>query len=244
MSKRIRAIRLKRAAWCAGLLATMIAQPVWAGPPYLTDDPEPTDLHHWEIYNFVSGERDPGASSVDLGEDINYGAAKDLQLTMVLPLHQETGAPLDVGNVELGAKYRFAHQLPGTVSADVSFFPTVILPTGRGASRAQLLLPLWLQRDFGPWSLFGGGGYTLNPGPGNRNFAAVGVVVARTLRPGFQLGLEVNHQGSTAVDDRSVTALNLGSTIHIKGPFSWLASLGQGLNRRQTVFYTSLKLDL
>ncbi len=75
-------------------------------------------------------------ASVDLGEDINYGAAKDLQLTMVLPLHQETGAPLDVGAVELGAKYRFLHQRAGKLSVDASFFPTVILPTARGASRA------------------------------------------------------------------------------------------------------------
>ena len=222
----------------------MIAQPAWAGPPYLTDDPQPTDLHHWEIYNFVTGERDPGAASVDLGEDLNYGAAKDIQLTMVLPLHQETGEPVAVGDVEFAAKWRFAHQHPGTLSLDASFFPRLFVPTGRNSSRAQLLLPIWLERDFGPWSLFGGGGYTFNPGPGNRNFAQAGVVIARTVRPGFQLGLELYNQSSSAIGNRAVTGLNLGSTIHIKGPFSWLTSLGQGLNRRQTVFYTALKLDL
>jgi hypothetical protein len=229
---------------CAGLLLAMMAQPVSAGPPYLTDDPATTDPHHWEIYNFAIGERHPGESSLDLGEDLNYGAAKDLQLTMVLPLHRETGAPLDAGNVELAAKWRFAHQQSGTLSVDASFFPRVFLPTGRGGGRVQLLLPIWLERDFGQWSLFGGGGYTLNPGPGNRNFVESGVALARKLRPGFQLGLELYHQTSSEVGDRAVTGLNLGSTIHIKGPFSWLASLGQGLNRRQTVFYTALKLDM
>jgi hypothetical protein len=229
---------------CAGLLAVTIAQPAYAGPPYLTDDPEPTDLHHWEIYNFVAGERDADEFSLDAGEDINYGAAKDLQLTMVLPLHQETGQPLDVGNVELGVKWRFARQHPGTPSVDASFFPSVSVPTGRGASRAQLRLPIWLQRDFGPWSVFGGGGYTLNPGPGNRNFAQAGVAITRTMQPGFQLGVELYDQTSSAQDERAITGVNVGSTIHIKGPFSWLMSLGQGINRRQTVFYSALKLDL
>lgn len=222
----------------------MIAQPVHAGPPYLTDDPEPTDPQHWEIYNFVGGQREPAGNSVDLGEDINYGPAPDLQLTMTLPLHQETGTSLVAGNVELAVKWRFARQHPGTSSVDASFFPRLILPTGREASRVQLLLPIWVERDFGPWSVFGGGGYTLNPGRGNRDFAALGVVVARTVLPGWQLGVELNRQGATAVGDRTVTALNIGSMIHITGPFSWLASLGQGLDRRQTVFYTSLKLDL
>jgi hypothetical protein len=92
--------------------------------------------------------------------------------------------------------------------------------------------------------VFGGGGYTLNPGRGNRNFAQAGVVVARTVLPGWQLGLEFYDQTSSAAGQRAVTGLNLGSTVHIKGPSSWLMSLGQGLNRRQTVYYTSLKLDL
>lgn len=238
------ASKAKLSAWCCAGLLAWLAPPAWAGPPFLTDDPEPTDPHHWEIYNFVTGEADPGASSLDLGADLNYGAAKDLQLTAVLPLHRETGAPLDVGDIELAAKWRFARQHAGTVSVDASFFPRLFLPTGRGAGRAQLLLPIWLARDFGPWSLFGGGGYTFNPGSGNRNFAQAGAVIARTVRPGFQLGLELYYQTASAVGHRAVTGLNLGSTVHIKGPFSWLTSLGQGLNRRQTVFYTALKLDL
>ena len=32
------------------------AGPAFAGPPYLTDDPVPTDTGHWEIYAFTAGE--------------------------------------------------------------------------------------------------------------------------------------------------------------------------------------------
>ena len=218
--------------------------PALAGPPFVTDDPEPTDLHHWEIYNFASGGRDEGVTSLDAGVDLNYGAARDVQLTATLPLHTETAEPLDAGDVELAVKYKFLHQREGALSADVSLFPRVFLPTGRGSRRAQLLLPLWAQRDFGKWSVFGGGGYTLNPGPGQRDYWQQGFAVTRQLRPGWQLGVEYYGQGRVSADDRPVQGVNLGTIIHLHGPFSLLASAGQGLSRRQTIFYAALKLDL
>lgn len=228
----------------AGALALALPTSALAGPPYVTDDPEPTDPGHWEIYNFASGSHDEDGASLDTGVDLNYGAARDLQLTATLPLHRETGQPLDVGNVELAIKYKLLHQHEGTASLDLSVFPRVFLPTGRGEQRAQLLLPVWAQRDFGKWSLFAGGGYTLNPGAGNRDYWQQGFAVTRDVRPGFQLGLEYYGQGRTSVDDRPVHGLNLGTIIHIHGPFSLLGSFGQVLSRKQTIFYTALKLDL
>lgn len=225
-------------------LAALPASPARAGPPFVTDDPEPTDLKHWEIYNFVSGTREFGADALDGGVDLNYGGARDLQLTATLPLHVESGAPLDSGSVELAVKYRFAHQAPDRISADIALFPRVILPTARGARRAQVLLPIWLQRDFGKWSLFGGAGYTLNPGPDQRNYWQQGLVLTRQMRPGLQLGLEYYGQARTSVDDRPVHGANLAAIVHIHGPFSWLVSAGKGLNRPQTIAYTALKLDL
>jgi hypothetical protein len=231
-------------AFALALAGAMLPVPALAGPPFVTDDPEPTDLHHWEIYNFALGGRDDGVTSLDAGVDLNYGAARDVQLTATLPMHTETAEPLDVGDVELAAKYKFLHQHEGTFSADVSLFPRVFLPTGRGSRRAQLLLPVWAQRDFGKWSVFGGGGYTLNPGAGQRNYWQQGVAVTRELRAGWQLGLEYYGQGRASDDDRAVQGVNLGTIIHLHGPFSLLGSVGQGLSRRQTIFYTALKLDL
>ena len=45
------------------LLATGIATPALAGPPFVTDDPEPTDLHKWEIYNFALGTIENGTAA-------------------------------------------------------------------------------------------------------------------------------------------------------------------------------------
>ena len=47
-----------------------------AGPPYLTDDPVPTDTGHWEIYAFATGEGPRLDVDADAGLDLNYGAIK------------------------------------------------------------------------------------------------------------------------------------------------------------------------
>lgn len=226
----------------AALLLT-VPTAAWAGPPFVTDDPEPTELHKWEIYNFAGFSRADGVSALDTGVDLNYGAVKDVQLTVVLPLHTETGQPLDVGDVQMAAKFKLLHQKPGTASVDLTFFPRVFLPSGRGSRHTQLLLPLWVQRDAGKWSVFGGGGYTVNPGAGDRDYWVRGVVVTRAVRDGFQLGLEYYGQGAAADGERRIDGINLGMVIHLSGPYSLLASFGQGLNRPQTIAYTALKLD-
>ena len=230
------------AAFLMVMLAVM-ATAARAGPPFVTDDPEPTELHKWEIYNFAGFSRVDGVNAFDTGIDLNYGAVKDVQLTMVLPLHTETGQPLGPGNVQMAAKVKLLHQKPGTASVDLTLFPRVFLPTGRGSRHTQLLVPIWVQRDAGKWSVFGGGGYTINPGAGNHDFWVRGLAVTRAVRNGFQVGLEYFGQGVSGDGERRLDGINLGTVIHIAGPYSLLASFGQGLNRPQTIAYTALKLD-
>jgi hypothetical protein len=33
-----------------GLGVLLISTRAWAGPPYVTDDPEPVEYRHWEVY--------------------------------------------------------------------------------------------------------------------------------------------------------------------------------------------------
>ncbi|MDE2411407.1 MAG: hypothetical protein KGM18_06470 [Sphingomonadales bacterium] len=231
---------------CRLLAAPLLAMPVaaFAGPPFLTDDPQPTELHHWEIYDFVSGEGADGQTSLAGGLDLNYGAVRDVQLTVVLPLEKEPGLPLHGGDIELAAKFRFLDHRDRSVPVDVSFFPRVFLPTGRDSHRTRLLLPLWVEHDAGAWQIFGGGGYTLNPGPGQRDYWQQGVAVNRAINERLQLGLEYFGQQADVTGGRATHLLNLGATLRIGGPFSLLGSFGRGLNRRQTVFYSALKFDL
>ena len=64
---------------------TLLTTPAWAGPPYITDDPEPTELKQFEIYLFATGSEARDGSEAAAGIDFNYGACPDLQLTAAPP---------------------------------------------------------------------------------------------------------------------------------------------------------------
>jgi hypothetical protein len=223
---------MRTAAAAALGLALACATPALAGPPYVTDDPEPTDLHHWEIYQFTEGVHTPGDTGGEAGLDLNYGAARDLQLTAVVPLgydisdHGGTG----MGSVELAAKLKLLHQ--DASGLDLAIFPRLFLPTPEarfGPRHVNLLLPVWAGRDFGHWSVFGGGGYTLNPGADQRNFWTSGVAVTRQVSERLTFGGEVYHQGPDATDARAFTGLNLGVTYQMTPHWALLASGGPGI---------------
>lgn len=241
------------AAMIAGLCLT--ATPAVAGPPYLTDDPEPTDLGHWEIYNYGAGLNLHDGFSGQGGIDINYGAAKDLQLTAVFPLAVQnpsgltarglTGGP---GVIELAAKYKIVHQAENGWVPDICIFPRVFVATDTrfGSGHPNLLLPVWAEKDFGPWSVFGGGGYQINPGADERGFWQGGVTVTRNMTKRLQLGAELFSQGPDTRHGGGYTALNLGLQYKLIEHWSLLASGGpvrEQSGASGQVFYLALKAD-
>jgi hypothetical protein len=241
----MRQMRLLGAA-ALGLLASAAS----AGPPYATDDPEPTDTGHWEIYAFGAGGLAGGEFDGSAGLDLNYGPVENVQLTATLPVdvNADGTSHAGLGDVEIGVKYRFFHDQDAGVS--IAVFPRVFLPTaGRqlGSGRVGLLLPAWAQKDFGPWSLFGGGGYSINPGSGNRDYWQGSVALTRTISPRLSIGGEITHQGPDAIGARSTTAANLGGIYRLGGPFSILASGGPAFEHQrdgaQFQFYAALGLS-
>lgn len=232
-------MRLSRLRWTAH------AAPAWAGPPYVSDDPEPTEARKWEVYSFVSAAHVPRLTAGDAGLDINYGEFKDLQLTLVVPLSYErsAGTRVGLGDLELAAKYKLVRQKEGTWLPDVAVFPRVFLPTsgrGFGADRASLFLPIWAQKDLGKWSVFGGGGYDINPGPGKRNFWLTGVAATRQISERLSLGAEVYHQTPDAEDAKPFTGLNFGMSYRLNPHWSLLASGGPGVqNSREQGQYSA-----
>jgi hypothetical protein len=226
----------------AGLILAAIAVPASAGPPFLTDDPDPTDLGHWEIYAFTGGEARHSTLDADVGLDLNYGAAKDVQLTATLPLsfaHAPlTGWRSGTGDVELGVKYRFFRDEGRGLSAAI--FPRAILPTAGHSpgGKTRFLLPLWVGKDFaGGTSLFGGGGYLINPGPGNRDFWQAAVAITHDLRDGVSVGAEIAHQGADTAGGTAQTHAGVGSILHIAGPASLLVSGGPTWSDHRTGYH-------
>jgi hypothetical protein len=227
----------KAAFWIGAGLAAALGGAAWAGPPFVTDDPEPTDLGHWEIYNFVQFAGTPGVTAGQAGLDINYGGAKDLQLTAVVPLDYASGQKTALGDIELAAKYKVLHQAEGSWTPDVAFFPRVFTPTAPrqfGPQTTSVFLPVFAQKDLGKWSVFGGGGWEYNPGAGNRNFWLTGLTLTRELSEKLTVGAEVYHQTPATIDARAFTGVNLGVLYKLTEHWAFISAAGPGLqNARQ-----------
>ncbi len=232
-------------AWpIACLLTVLLARPALAGPPYVSDDPQPTDLHHFEIYTFSNGTSTRSGSSGEMGIDFNYGAAPDLQLTATLPAGFDSpaggGVTLGPSNVELAAKYRFLHQ--DSFGFDVAVFPRVFLPSGSnsvGENNASLLLPIWVQRDWGSgWSTFGGGGCTISARRA-QNFCMAGGVLNYQVLPKLQLGAELFHQTADGNGTPASTSLGVGARYDLNETYHLLGYVRRGIeNTTETDRYS------
>lgn len=231
----------------SGIGLTVAAVPAQAGPPYLTDDPVPTDPRHWEIYAFTAAEGRRSTLDGDSGLDLNYGPIKNVQLTATLPISfshaRHEGWTSGTGDVEFGMKLRFFHDEKRGLSASV--FPRVILPTAAHSAgeKARLLLPMWVGEDFaGGTSVFGGGGYLINPGSGNRNYWQAAIAVTHDLSKQVSIGAEVTRQGADSAGGTAQTRAGVGSIVHLAGPASLLVSAGPTWSEHRTGyrFYSAL----
>ncbi len=214
---------MRRVLW----LTALFAAPALAGPPYETDDPQPTERGHWEVYAFGAREGAGADFGGSYGFDLNYGPVENVQLTATLPISYANGTGSAIGDVQLGVKYRFIHNEKSGV--DVAIFPRVILPTaakGFGTGRASFLLPVWAQRTMGRWAVFGGGGYTINPGVGQRNFALAAVAVTRQMSGQLTLGIEASRTGPDAVGARASMSFGIGASLKLNDNLALLASGG------------------
>lgn len=201
----------------------------------MTDDPEPTELRHWEIYAPLFEIEGKGSNyEGSLGTEFNYGAAPDIQITAAVSLaysHDHGGLHSGLGDLEVSAKYRFYHDEAAGIQ--MAAFPGISIPTathGLGSDHVTALLPIWAQKDFDHWSIFGGGGYAINPGAGNRDYWTGGIAVAREVSANLLIGIEVDRQGADEVGGRASTSLGAGAIVQLPKPFRLLASGGPTFN--------------
>ena len=226
-----------------------LVRPARAGPPYVSDDPEPTDSRHFEIYTFNSGTTTRDGTGGQSGIDFNYGAAPDLQLTATVPAGFEPaaggGTDFGLSNVELAAKYRFLHQ--DGFGLDVSVFPRIFLPSGSngiGDNRASLLLPVWVQKDWsGGWSAFGGGGCTVSEWRAV-DFCQAGAVLTYQFLPKLQIGTEIFHQTADSRGTPATSSVGVGWRYDLDDHFHLLGYVRRGIENAaatdQYSWYTSV----
>lgn len=219
-----------------GILLSATAS--WGGPPFFTDDPVPVGLHNWEFYLASQHFLTAGALSGTLPHvEANYGAVPNVQLHLILPMAytKPNGMPFQYGpgDIELGVKFRFLGET--RTRPQVGVFPHLELPAGSpgrglGAGHVQAFLPVWLQKSWGAWTTYGGGGYWINPGQGNRNYWMFGWEAQRDLSKSLTVGAELIGHSPSAVGASGETGINLGALVAVGKGQVLMASAGRDLH--------------
>lgn len=232
---RTRLLALLALCLARSAVTTLVA---WAGPPFQTDDPEPVDFRHYELYTFGSADG-TGVEMDTAGPalEFNWGVVPNVQLHMIIPAaaifpsndakYAPSGAgpaAFGLGDIELGVKYRFVQE--GKHRPMIGTFTMFEVPSGNptdglGVGRGWAKLPIWAQKSFGPWTTYGGVGETINTAPGYRNFTYGGWLVQRDLGRKLTLGTEVfSHarEGLATAQTRSATLVDLGGYYYFRNP--------------------------
>jgi hypothetical protein len=211
-----------------------------AGPPFLTDDPEPVELRHVEINVIDQQTRAADGRSGSISGEVNVGCEAETQCHVAVPVGfvQASGGPwrAGLGDVELGVKYRFLDRPDDGWSAAV--YPTFVLPTGDagrglGSTGVQLLLPLWVQRASGQWSWDAGVALLIDRASGARNSWFTGLLARRAFGDRLSVGAELFSRTSTAAGGPSTAGFNVGAIVNVSPHQNLLISAGRGLLRVQ-----------
>jgi hypothetical protein len=233
--------RVVRVRAVLAVLALGACGAVIAGPPFLTDDPEPVDRHHAEV-NLIAQQTDAfGGRAGSATGEVNLGCAAETQCHVAVPIafdHADGGSSqAGLGDIEFGVKYRFLDHPDDGWSAAV--YPTLDLPTGNadrglGNGRAQLLLPLWVQRAVGAWTLDAGIARLINRAPDAHDSWFAGVLAQRSFGDGLSVGAEVFRRTSMAIGEPSATGFNVGAIVSVAPHQNLLVSAGRGLTHVET----------
>jgi hypothetical protein len=242
----------------------------WAGPPFVTDDPEPVEYRHWEFYiasqfNYSKGN----ISGTSPHVEINYGVIPDVQLHVIAPVAYSItrGKEIDLqiappftydstkwnraqfgyGDTEIGMKVRFLHE--SNRVPQLGIFPMIEAPTGSKAlgfsGLPQLYLPLFIQKSWDRLTTYGGGAFWYNPGKNNRNFWFAGWLLQYKITSHFTLGGEVFYYSPDSRGADYRISANLGTIIDFNENWHLLFSAGRDIKGPNILFsYLSIQLTI
>lgn len=226
------------------IVLLIFIQKSFAGPPFLTDDPEPVPLKHWEYYiSSINNFQSDAWSGTSPHFEVNYGLIRNMQVHLLLPvnylhmLHQTT--KFGYADTEFGIKYRFIRETKNR--PQVGTFPIFEIPTVKNDAfsdgKVKVFIPVWAQKSWDKLTTYGGAGYTINPGTGNKNPAFLGWELQYDFSQVVTLGGEIYFQSADAVDSKSTTAFNIGGSVNFSEQFHIIYSLGHSITNNN--FFSS-----
>jgi|SRR5262249_11214412 len=207
--------------WFAGigigfLLATGFTH---AGPPFVTDDPEPPPPGGWEINVPFIVERTPGTTEMDAPLfDLNYGLP-NIQLKLEIPIkivHGDSdGTAAGAGDLLIGVKWRFFNSEKSQLQFGI--YPQVLAPSGDharglGEGHTAFVFPVVAEKSWDKWTLYGNVGFWWQSAVETRNYVYAGAVLEREINERLELGVELFGNSPKERGGRSDIAFNIGGT--------------------------------
>ena len=212
--------------------------------------PSQCRIQHFEFYNVSLGTAIRGDTQGEAPAwEYNYGIIPNGQAHIIAPLTFDTQAgSYGYGDTELGFKYRLVDEDKNDWRPMLGVYPLVELPTGDvtrglGAGYVRAYFPLWIQKSFGEWTTYGGGGYWINHGDGtaDRDYWFFGWLLQRQVTKQLAIGGEIFHQTSTVafgatnpIYTQPTTGFNLGAIYDFDDDHHLLVSVGAGLQNAST----------
>jgi hypothetical protein len=126
--------------------------------------------------------------------------------------------------MEFGLKYGFIKQT--SRRPQIGTFTMLEVPTedstkGLGVGRVWYKLPLWVNKDWGHWTVDGGAGYQLVKQTGFNSFPCGGWLIKRDVGKRLEVGPEVfshGREGMATPQTESSTMIDAGGYFHFKNP--------------------------
>jgi outer membrane putative beta-barrel porin/alpha-amylase len=219
-----------------GLGCLVMIDLVRAGPPFVTEDPEPPPPGGWEINVPFILERTPGETEMNAPLfDLNYGLP-NIQLKLEIPVeivHDDSdGTVSGAGDLVLGVKWRFLNNERSQFQ--LGTYPQVLAPTGDhsrglGQGGSAFVLPLVAQKNWDKWTLYGNVGYWWQAGAQNRDYVYAGAVLEREINEHLELGVELFGNSPKERGRRSELAFNVGGSLKLNKHLNLLFTGGRDI---------------
>lgn len=233
-----------------GIGCLLAPGPVQAGPPFVTDDPEPPPPAGWEINVPFIIERTPGTTEMDAPLfDLNYGLP-DIQLKLEVPIkivHEDSNGTLaGAGDLLIGVKWRFFYSEKSQLQLGI--YPQLLVPSGDharglGEGRTAFVLPLVAQKNWEKWTLYGNVGYWWRTAAETRNYFYAGAVLERDINQRLTLGAELFGNSPKERGGHSELAFNVGGVWKLNEHLNLLFSGGRDIVGDTTAMgYVGLQL--
>ena len=216
------------------LVCSVITVSTQAGPPFVTDDPEPPPPGGWEINVPFILEHASGMTEMDAPLfDLNYGLPGGIQLKLESAfeiLHEDSnGTSAGLGDMLIGVKWRFFNEEKSQLQFGV--YPQLLLPTGErsrglGEGSTAFVLPLLAQKSWEKWTAYGNVGFWWRNAPESHDYFYAGAVLEREINERLELGVELFGNSPTERGGCSDLGFNIGGTLKLSRHLNLLFSGG------------------